>query len=83
MVLRDLAKGGVIVKKMNIEYVDLELVDEGGRGFGLLVRCPSGENFLLHSVCIDRNDAEYIAKTVNRLGVSECHVYDVIEDLLP
>ena len=83
MVLRAFKKGEHTVKNVNIERVDRRAVDEGGNGFGILIRCPSGRSILLHSVCVRREDAERICETVNRLIVSECHVYDVIEDLLP
>ena len=71
------------MKKLKVEYVDLDVIDEGNDGFGLFIRHPSGECRVLHSVCVRRADAERIAETVNRLGVSECHICEVIEDLLP
>lgn len=67
---------------MKMNFVDLSVIDEGDAGFGVLVRCPSGEEWTLHSVCLNRFDAERICEVVNRLGVSECHIRDVIEDLL-
>lgn len=71
------------MNEMKRIFVDLDVVDEGDAGFGFLVRYPSGEEVVLHSVCADRLDAERICEVVNRLGVSGCHVRDVIEDLLP
>ena len=71
------------MKKMNIECVDLSLIDEGKSGFGILVKLPSGAVKVLHSVSTHRSEVIRICKTVNRLGVSECHVCDVIEDFLP
>ena len=83
IVIRVFRKGGSNVKKLKVEYVDLDVIDEGNDGFGLFIRYPSGECRVLHSVCVRRADAERIAETVNRLGVSECHICEVIEDLLP
>ena len=71
------------MNEMKMNFVDLSVIDEGDAGFGILVRCPSGEEWTLHSVCVNRSDVEHICDAVNRLGVSECHVRDVIEDLLP
>lgn len=71
------------MNEMNVECVDLSLIDEGDAGFGIVVRFPSGEETVLHSVCMHRCDAERVCNVVNRLGVSECHIRDVIEDLLP
>ena len=68
---------------MKTNFVDLSVIDEGDAGFGILVRCPSGDEWKFHSVCLRRSDAKRICETVNRLGVSECHIRDVIEDLLP
>ena len=71
------------MKKMSIEYAHIVVIDEGDDGFGFLIECPSGEHRIIHSACSHLDDAEQIANTVNRLGVSACHIYDVIEDLLP
>ena len=83
MVLRVLKKGERAVNEMKTNFVDLSVIDEGDAGFGILVRCPSGDEWTFHSVCLRRSDSERICETVNRLGVSECHIRDVIEDLLP
>lgn len=71
------------MNEMIFEYVTLSLLDEGDAGFGILVKFASGEDLVLHSVCVHREDAERICEVVNRIGVSECQVRDVIEDLLP
>ena len=68
---------------MNVERVDLSLIDEGESGFGILVRSQCGTETILHSVCMQREEAMRICEVINRLGVSECHMCDVIEDLLP
>ena len=83
MVLIAFKKGEHTVKNVNIKCVYLSVVDEGSIGFGILIACPSGRSILLRSVCVRREDAEQICATVNRLAVSECHIYDVIEDMLP
>ena len=83
MVLRVLTKGEVAVKKMKMERVDLSPIDEGELGFGICVRSDSGAEMILHSICMQRGEAMRICEVVNRFGVSECHIRDVIEDLLP
>ncbi len=52
-------------------------------GFGLRITLRSGEEKEYPSLFVSRAEAERLCERINRLGVSECHIYDVIEDSLP
>ena len=65
-----------------MNFVNLCLVEEEGC-FGILVKLPCGDEYVISSVCTRAEDARSICETVNRAKVSECHIRDVLEDLLP
>ncbi len=55
-----------------------------GRGqFDLKLICPSGKERIVPDICKDSTDAQYYCDKINRNSVSDCHIDDVVEDLLP
>ena len=67
---------------MVLNFVEMSVIEEDGNSFGILVRTPSGRTLVFTSVSTRYERALEICEVVNRSGVSECHVYDVLEDLL-
>ena len=61
----------------------LNVVEEGKRSFGLRVTLPGGNEYVISSVCTRLEDARSICDTVNRSDVSELHIREILEDLLP
>ena len=47
------------------------------------MRLPSGQVRRIDSIVFDRDSIEALCERMNRLGVSECHVDEIIEDFLP
>ncbi len=52
-------------------------------GFDAVFTLPDGREKRYASVFSDRLAAEEFAERVNRLGISELHIVDVLEDALP
>ncbi|MBR3879908.1 MAG: hypothetical protein IKJ24_07320 [Clostridia bacterium] len=51
--------------------------------FDVVVVLPAGSEKRYESVFCSRREAVELAERINRLGVSELHILDVIEDALP
>ena len=67
---------------MIISFVRSEVVGSCDGGFGLLIRLPNGEEKVFDSLTFDRLSIEQLSDRINRLGVSEAHLYEIIEDFL-
>ncbi len=64
-------------------FAKSEVIENDGLGFGLHITFPSGEEKEYISLFTVREDAERLCEKIERLGVSECNIYDIIEDSLP
>ena len=51
--------------------------------YGITVRCDGEEILTISDVSTDRKKVERLAELCNDKGLSVCHIYDVIEDILP
>lgn len=65
------------------EFVKSKVIGDSKDGYGLLITLPSGENVKYNSLFLKLEKSEKLCRLINRLGVSECHVADIIEDALP
>ncbi len=68
---------------MSIPFLVLEVIGDDESGFGLAVTLPSGEVRVICSLTFDRCAIGELCERMNRLGVSECQLYEIIEDFLP
>ncbi len=64
-------------------FVKADVIGNDVCGFGISVLLPSGMKKEYAALYANRLDAEDLCDKINRDGVSECHVYDIIEDALP
>ncbi len=64
-------------------FTKIEVIGNNELGFGLQITFPTGEEREYISLFVNREDAERLRKKMERLGVSECNIYDIIEDSLP
>lgn len=71
------------VKIMTLSFLIFEVVGDEDVGFGLSVTLPSGQVRELDSLTFDRDAIVQLCERMNRLGVSECQLYEIIEDFLP
>ena len=58
------------------------IVDRDG-GFGLSVTLTGGEVKNFYSLTNNRDEIEGLCERINRLEVSEHHLYEILEDFLP
>lgn len=65
------------------EFVKSKVIGDAKDGYGLLITLPSGENVKYNSLFFKSEKSEKLCRLINCLGVSECHIYDIIEDSLP
>ena len=65
------------------EFVRSKVIGDAKHGYGLLITLPSGDDVKYNSLFFKLEKSEKLCRLINRLGVSECHIYDVIEDSLP
>ena len=68
---------------MTLSFLVFDVIGDTGEGFGISVTLPSGEVRNLRSLTFDRALVEELCEKANRLGVSECQLYEIIEDFLP
>ena len=67
---------------MSLSSVKCKVIGDGKSGFGMLVILPGGEVKKFESLTFDMDACEALAERVNRLGVSECHLHEILEDFL-
>lgn len=65
---------------MTFSCVKTEVIKEN-IGYGLRVICD-GEERIYRSLCYDGDRIERLSDRINALGVSACHIEDIIEDFL-
>ena len=63
--------------------IAVKILDGAEGGFDAVFTLPDGREERYYSVFSDRLAAETFAERVNRLGISELHIRDVLEDALP
>ena len=51
--------------------------------YGITVRCDGEEVLSISDISTDKEKVERLAKLCNDNQLSICHIYDVIEDILP
>lgn len=68
---------------MTFLYLVFEVIGDEENGYGLSTTLPSGKTISFRSLTFDRCSIDELCGTMNRLGVSECQMYDIIEDFLP
>ncbi len=68
---------------MNKKNFCIEIQDNAVGGFDLAFTLSSGELKVYHFVFCDRGDAEAFVELIDRMDVSEVHIFDVLEDALP
>ena len=68
---------------MTFLYLVFEVIGDDDKGYGLSVILPSGETRSFRSLAFDRRKIDELCDKMNRLGVFECQLYDIIEDFLP
>ena len=70
-------------KTMTLSFLVFDVIGDCDEGFGISVTLPSGEKRQLRSLTFDRSAIEELCRSANRIGVSECQLYEIIEDFLP
>lgn len=70
------------VRAVSLSYLKCKVIGDGETGFGILVTLPSGKVRRFESLTFDMNACETLAERVNRLEVSECHLYEILDDFL-
>ena len=65
------------------EFVESKVIGDAKHGYGLLITLPGGEYVKYNSLFFQLEKSEKLCRLINRLKVSECQIYDVIEDSLP
>ena len=68
---------------MTFLYLVFEVTGDDDKGYGLSVTLPSGKTRSFRSLTFERREIDELCDKMNRLGVSECQLYDIIEDFLP
>ena len=68
---------------MTYDYITCRVTGNREVGFGLEVTLPSGELKNFNSLSFDLGEVESLCKRINLLGVSECHLCEILEDFLP
>ena len=68
---------------MTLPFLVFEVIGDDRQGFGLSYTLPSGEVREIGSLAFDRAAIMELCEMMNRLGVSECQLYEIIEDFLP
>ncbi|MBE6646102.1 MAG: hypothetical protein E7611_00505 [Ruminococcaceae bacterium] len=68
---------------MTLSFLVFEVIGDGEVGFGLSFVLPSGEVRSVDSLTFDRAAIDMLCERMNRLGVTECQLYEILEDFLP
>ena len=61
----------------------VKILDSALCGFDVVFTMPDGREKSYPSAFSSRSAADEFAERVNRLGISELHISDVLEDALP
>ncbi|MBP3375616.1 MAG: hypothetical protein J6L83_02500 [Clostridia bacterium] len=67
---------------MTLSFVTARVVGVSDLGFGLSVALPSGRTREIGSLSFDRAAVEMLCERINRLGVCEYQLDEIIEDFL-
>ena len=68
---------------MQKTFVKSHVIECEDGSYGLCVETPSGETMSYKSLFVSAEKAKRLCEKINRCNVTECEIFDIIEDELP